>query len=63
MQIDTNKLQRPKLFDSFFDKELDYKNDYVVYIDVTSTHNNTKTKQNTNLLHSPQSHNNALSLM
>lgn len=33
----TKDKQYPKLFDSFFDKELDYKNDFVVYIEVTPT--------------------------
>ena len=36
MQINESTIKRPKLFDSFFNEEIDYKNDFVEYKNVTS---------------------------
>ena len=38
MQV--QNIKRPNLFDSFFNKELDYKNEFVEYINTTSNNSN-----------------------
>jgi len=79
MQVNTQNIQRPALFSDFFGEEIDYKNDYVDYIDTSSNDNsviykgsatsllNNSEKFLKSVIHiinkSPQSHNNALSLM
>ena len=40
MQIDTQNIQRPSLFSDFFTEEIDYKNDFVSYIDTSSNDRN-----------------------
>ena len=40
MQVNTQNIKRPGLFSNFFTKELDYKNDFVSYIDTSSNSSN-----------------------
>ena len=46
MQINTQNIKRPNLFSNFFGKELDYKNEFVSYIDTFSNNSNIVHKSN-----------------
>ncbi len=54
MQIDKTTIKRPRLIDSFFHMEIDYKNDFVEYIYATpDSHNIKKSLKSKNRLLPP----------